>query len=96
MGGCLQKSTEVSALVATLMIPMLLFQFGDGLQITFAMLFASIRCVTDDVYCLYFLFYYIFASGYFFGFVLHWGSRGRVDGTSVRLNQCRRHVLVTI
>ncbi len=77
MGGWFTESTEVSALVATLMIPMLLFQFGDGLQITFANALRGVADVKPMMF-IAFISYFIISLplGYFFGFVLHWGTVG--------------------
>lgn len=77
LGGWFTDSHEVRVVVATLMVPMLLYQFGDGLQITFA---NALRGISDVKPLMVIAFVAYFAIslpvGYFFGFVLHWGIVG--------------------
>jgi len=77
MGGWFTDSKEVSAIVVSLMLPMLLYQFGDGLQITFANALRGISDVKPMMW-IAFVSYFIISlpAGYFFGFVLHWGAMG--------------------
>ena len=77
LGGWFTSSEEVTATVAMMVIPMLLYQFGDGLQITFA---NSLRGISDvkPMMFIAFIAYFIVSLplGYFFGFILGWGTFG--------------------
>ncbi len=77
LGGWFTDNTEVSRMVVTLMLPMLLYQFGDGLQITFA---NALRGISDvkPMMVIAFIAYFLISlpAGYFFGFVMGWGIRG--------------------
>lgn len=77
LGGWFTDSEEVSSMVVTLMIPFLLYQFGDGLQITFA---NALRGISDvkPMIIIAFISYFIISlpAGYIFGFVLGWGVFG--------------------
>ena len=77
LGGWFTDNEEVSALVALLIIPMLVYQFGDGLQINFA---NALRGISDvkPMMLIAFIAYFIISLpvGYFCGFVLNWGAVG--------------------
>ena len=77
LGGLFTDSAEVSAMVVTLTLPMLLYQFGDGLQITFA---NALRGISDvkPMMVIAFISYFIISlpAGYIFGFILEWGTFG--------------------
>ena len=77
LGGWFTDSEEVSAMVVTLMVPFLLYQFGDGLQITFA---NALRGISDvkPMIIIAFIAYFIISlpAGYIFGFVFGWGVFG--------------------
>lgn len=77
LGGWFAESAEVSALVATLIIPMLIYQFGDGMQINFA---NALRGISDvkPMMLIAFIAYFLISLpvGYFCGFVLNWGLVG--------------------
>ena len=77
LGGWFTDNEEVSALVATLIIPMLVYQFGDGLQINFA---NALRGISDvkPMMLIAFVAYFIISLpvGFFCGFVLGWGAVG--------------------
>ena len=64
-------------MVAQVIIPFLLYQFGDGLQINFA---NALRGIADVKWMMVFSFiaYFIISLplGYLFGFVLEWGITG--------------------
>ncbi len=70
-------SQEVSALVAQLIILMLVYQFGDGLQISFA---NALRGISDvkPMMLIAFVAYFLISLpvGYFCGFTLGWGAVG--------------------
>lgn len=71
IGGWFTDSEAVSLTVVSLIIPMLLYQFGDGLQITFA---NALRGISDVkpmmVMALFSYFIVSLPVGYLFGFVL--------------------------
>lgn len=77
IGGWFTDSEEVSAMVTTLIIPLLIYQFGDGLQINFA---NSLRGISDvkPMMIIAFISYFIISLpvGYFCGFILNWGLVG--------------------
>src|SRR5574344_272705 len=77
MGGWFTDNGEVSLMVASLIIPFLFYQFGDGLQINFA---NALRGISDVKIMMYiaFIAYFIIGlpAGYFFGFVLKLGITG--------------------
>lgn len=77
LGGWFTDSTEVSAMVVTLIIPFLIYQFGDGLQIAFA---NALRGISDvkPMMGIAFISYFLISLpvGYFCGFVLEWGVVG--------------------
>lgn len=69
--------SAVGVTVAGLIIPFILYQFGDGLQITFA---NALRGISDvkPMMVVAFIAYFIISLplGYFFGFVMHLGTFG--------------------
>ncbi len=77
IGGWFTESQEVSLLVVQLVVPLLLYQFGDGLQITFA---NSLRGIADVKPMMYIaLIAYLLISiptSYVCGFVFDWGALG--------------------
>lgn len=77
LGGWFTDSAEVSAMVVTLIVPFLLYQFGDGLQITFA---NALRGISDvkPMMIIAFISYFIISlpAGYIFAFILDWGVFG--------------------
>ena len=77
LGSWFTDSEEVSTMVVSLMLPFLMYQFGDGLQITFA---NALRGISDvkPMIIIAFIAYFIISlpAGYLFGFVLGWGVFG--------------------
>lgn len=77
LGGWFTDSVEVSAMVATLIVPFLIYQFGDGLQINFA---NALRGISDvfSMMVIAFISYFVISLpvGYFCGFTLGWGLAG--------------------
>lgn len=77
LGGLFTDSQPVSLMVAQLIIPLVIYQFGDGLQINFA---NSLRGIADvrPMLLYSFIAYFIISlpAGYFFGFVLNGGITG--------------------
>lgn len=77
IAGAFTDNAEVSAIVATLMWPLMLYQLGDGCQVTFANALRGL----GDVRCLvpYSFLAYIVISlplSYFMGVVLEWKAFG--------------------
>lgn len=77
IGGWFTDNQEVSLMVVTLVFPMLLYQFGDGMQIAFA---NALRGISDvkAMMIIAFISYFVIALpiGYICGFVLGWGITG--------------------
>ena len=77
LGGWFTDSSEVAAMVTSLIFPFLVYQFGDGLQITFA---NALRGIADVklMMVIAFIAYFIISLpvGYFCGFVMGWGVVG--------------------
>ena len=77
LGGWFTESPEVAAMVTSLIVPFLIYQFGDGLQITFA---NALRGISDvkPMMLIAFVAYFLISLpvGYFCGFVLNWGIVG--------------------
>ena len=86
LGSWFTDSDEVSNMVATLIIPMLLYQFGDGLQISFANALRGISNVKPMMY-IAFVAYILLSlpTSYLFGFVFDWGITGVWMGFPVGL-----------
>ncbi|MDL2247586.1 MATE family efflux transporter [Bacteroides sp. OttesenSCG-928-J23] len=77
LGAWFTDSEEVVLTVVSLIVPFLMYQFGDGLQITFANVLRGISDV-KPMMLMAFISYFIISlpTGYFFGFVLGWGTFG--------------------
>lgn len=77
IGGWFTDSEPVSVMVASLVIPFILYQIGDGLQITYA---NALRGISDVklMMIIAFIAYFVISLplGYVFGFVLDWGAYG--------------------
>lgn len=77
IGGWFTDDTTVSLLVAQLILPLMIYQFGDGMQCNFG---NALRGISDVKPVMYFAFiaYFLISlpAGYFFGFVLDWGITG--------------------
>ena len=77
IGGWFTDNEAVSLMVAQTIIPFLLYQFGDGLQINFA---NALRGIADVRLIMLFSFiaYFLISlpAGYLFGFVFDWGIVG--------------------
>lgn len=77
IGGWFTDDEAVSALIPQVIIPFLLYQLGDGLQINFA---NALRGIADVRLIMIFSFiaYFIISlpASYLFGFVLDWGVTG--------------------
>ena len=86
LGEWYTDSEEVSRLVAVLVIPMLAYQFGDGLQIAFANALRGLADVKPMMY-IAFVAYIVLSlpTSYIFGFILEWGTVGIWMGFPVGL-----------
>ena len=77
IGGWFTDNEAVSLMVAQTIVPFLLYQFGDGLQINFA---NALRGIADVRLIMLFSFiaYFLISlpAGYLFGFVFNWGVTG--------------------
>lgn len=77
IGGWFTDSPEVSSTVTTLMLPFFIYQFGDGLQITYANALRGIADVKPLMVIAFLAFFVIsLPVGYFCGFVLNLGLVG--------------------
>lgn len=77
IGGWFTDNEAVGLMVAQTIVPFLLYQFGDGLQINFA---NALRGIADVRLIMFFSFiaYFLISlpAGYLFGFVFDWGVVG--------------------
>ncbi|KAA6324947.1 Multidrug resistance protein NorM [termite gut metagenome] len=77
IAGLFTDNEEVRVMVISLVFPMLLYQFGDGLQISFANALRGISDVKPMIWIAFIAYFVIsLPVGYFFGFVLDWGIVG--------------------
>lgn len=77
IGGWFTDSAEVSSTVISLMLPFFIYQFGDGLQITYANALRGIADVKPLMVIAFIAFFVIsLPVGYFCGFVLNFGLVG--------------------
>lgn len=77
LGFLFADSAEVAAMVAQLVIPFAIYQFGDGLQCNYSNALrgiSDVKMVTLYAFIAYFLI--SLPSAYLFGFVLDWGLPG--------------------
>ena len=77
IGGWFTENDEVALMVAHLILPFIIYQFGDGMQCTYANALRGIADVKPAMY-IAFIAYFIISlpAGYFFGFVFDWGLTG--------------------
>lgn len=77
LGGLFTDSQEVILMFSTLITPMLLYQFGDGLQVCYANALRG-RGDVNIMMGIAFIAYFVVSlpASYFFGFVLGWGVSG--------------------
>ncbi len=77
LGSWFTDDAEVQLMVAQLIIPFCIYQFGDGMQCTYA---NSLRGIADvkPVMAIAFLSYFVISlpAAYIFGFVFDWGLTG--------------------
>ena len=77
IGGWFTDNNEVTLLVASLIIPFIAYQFGDGMQCNYSNALRGIADVKPVMY-IAFIAYFIISlpAGYLFGFVFDWGLTG--------------------
>ena len=77
IGGWFTDNDEVTLLVASLIVPFIIYQFGDGMQCNYS---NALRGIADvkPVMHIAFIAYFIISlpAGYLFGFVFDWGLTG--------------------
>jgi len=77
IGGWFTDNDEVTLMVASLIIPFIIYQFGDGMQCNYS---NALRGISDVKPVMYFAFiaYFVISlpAGYLFGFILDWGLTG--------------------
>ena len=77
LGSWFTDSPEVAAMVTSLIIPFLVYQFGDGLQISFANALRGISDVKPMMFIAFVAYFLIsLPVGYFCGFIMDWGIVG--------------------
>jgi MATE family multidrug resistance protein len=77
IGGWFTDNAEVTLMVANLIVPFIIYQFGDGMQCTYSNALRGIADVKPVMY-IAFIAYFIISlpAGYLFGFVFDWGLTG--------------------
>ena len=95
LGKLVYRQQEVVAMVTSLIFPFLVYQFGDGLQITFA---NALRGISDVklMMVIAFIAYFVISLpvGYFCGFVMGWGIVGVWMAFPFGLTSCGTNALV--
>ena len=77
IGGLFTDNIEVQGMVATLIIILIVYQFGDGLQFTFANSLRGISCVKPMIYYAFLAYFVInLPLGYILGFHTSLGILG--------------------
>lgn len=77
LGGLFSDSAEVQAMVATVIIPLIIYQFGDGLQCTYANALRGISCVSPMVTIAFVAYFLVcLPLGYVLGIVCGFGLVG--------------------
>ena len=77
IGGWFTDNTEVTLMVASLILPFIIYQVGDGMQCNYSNALRGIADVKPVMY-IAFIAYFIISlpAGYLFGFVCDWGLTG--------------------
>lgn len=77
LSGWFTESSAVDAIVLSLILPMMLYQFGDGMQVAFANALRGIADVKPMMLYAFIAYFLIsLPAGYLFGFLLDMGSVG--------------------
>ena len=77
IGGWFTDNDEVTLMVASLILPFIIYQFGDGMQCNYSNALRGIADVKPAMY-IAFIAYFIISlpAGYLFGFTFDWGLTG--------------------
>lgn len=77
IGSWFTDNNEVALMVASLIVPFIIYQFGDGMQCNYSNALRGIADVKPVMY-IAFIAYFIISlpSGYLFGFIFDWGLTG--------------------
>ena len=77
IGSWFTDNTEVTLMVASLIVPFIIYQFGDGMQCTYSNALRGIADVKPVMYVAFIAYFIIsLPAGYLFGFVFDWGLTG--------------------
>lgn len=77
LGGWFTDSEAVGLMVSQLILPLVIYQFGDGMQINYANVLRGIADVRPLLICSFIAYFVIsLPAGYLFGFVLNGGIVG--------------------
>lgn len=77
IGSWFVDDAAVGVMVAQVIIPLMIYQFGDGLQCNYSNALRGIADVKPVVYIAFFAYFLIsLPAGYFFGFTMGWGITG--------------------
>ena len=77
IGGWFTDNDEVTLMVASLILPFIIYQFGDGLQCNYANALRGISDVKPAMYIAFIAYFLIsLPAGYLFGFVFNGGLTG--------------------
>lgn len=86
IGYLFTSEQQVASLVAILSFPVMLYQFGDGLQILFSNALRGIRDVTYMAFMAFICHFFLsLPIGYICGFILEWGAAGVWSGFPIGL-----------
>ena len=77
IGGWFTDNDEVTFMVASLILPFIIYQFGDGMQCNYSNALRGIADVKPAMF-IAFIAYFIISlpAGYLFGFIFDWGLTG--------------------
>ena len=77
IGGWFTDNAEVTLMVASLIVPFIIYQFGDGMQCNYSNALRGIADVKPVMYIAFIAYFVIsLPAGYLFGFVFDWGLTG--------------------
>ena len=77
IGGWFTDNEGVTLMVASLILPFILYQFGDGMQCNYSNALRGIADVKPVMYIAFIAYFVIsLPAGYLFGFVFNWGLTG--------------------
>ena len=77
IGGWFTDNDEVTLMVASLILPFIIYQFGDGMQCNYSNALRGIADVKPAMYIAFIAYFLIsLPAGYLFGFIFNWGLTG--------------------